>query len=202
MFAMAGMAMADSQDPGILVEDGDPTPMPITVDLGLVQPNGQGMVTFDFINDSGGIVDELEFMVQIAKSLPNSVIQNAFSISQGGAGYFKNDTISYDPTTGVLTYLFDGVNPSDHDEMCPTPDQEINEQEGIPACGVFHVTLTGWVDSAMFGNTTLYNGRPTFTASFMDSPEPSTIAFSGLGLLLLGAVVERRRRKAIALTRH
>jgi len=195
--------MADSQDPGILVEDGDPTPMSITTDLGLVQPNGQGMVTFDFINDSNGIVDELEFMVTINTGLSQSLINDAFSISQGGGlGYFKNDTISYNSTTGVLTYLFSGVDPSDNDEFCPNPDPEVNEQEGIPPCGVFHITLSGWVDDANFMGTQLYSGTPTFTNSFADSPEPSTIAFSGFGLLILAAVVERRRRKAAALIRR
>jgi hypothetical protein len=202
LFGLAGVAMADSQDPGILVEGGDPMPMDITVDLGNVQPNGQGMVTFDFINNSNGIVDDLEFMVTIAKGLSNSVIQSAFSISQGGAGYFLNDTISYNSTTGVLKYQFDGVKPSDGDEMCPHPDQEFNEQEGIPACGVFHITLTGWVDNASFMGTQLYSGRPTFTNSFADAPEPSTIAFSGIGLLMLAAVIEFRRRKAEALARR
>jgi len=201
--------MADSQDPGILVEDGDPTPMSITTDLGLVQPNGQGMVTFDFINDSNAIVDQLEFMVDIEGGLSQSVINSAFSISQGvGNGYFLHDTISYipvdpvHPTQGLLTYDFFGVNPSDGDESCPSPDQEVNEQEGIPACGVFHITLTGWVDNANFMGTQLYSGRPTFTNSFTNSPEPSTIASSGLGLLILAAVVERRRRKAAALARR
>jgi len=176
----------------------------ITTDLGNVQPNGQGLVTFDFINDSNGIVDELEFMVTINMGLSQSVINNAFSISQGGGlGYFKNDTISYNSTTGVLTYLFSGVDPSDNDEFCPNPDPEANEQEGIPECGVFHITLSGWVNDANFMGTQLYSGTPTFTNSFADSsPEPSTIAFSGLGLLILAAVVERRRRKAAALIRR
>jgi len=201
LFALAGVAMADTQDPGIAVIDGDPPPpMDITTNLGNIQPNGNGSVTFDFINNSGGIVDQLEFTVTIAKGLSQSLINSAFSISQGGAGYFLHDTISYNSSTGVLSYDFYGIKPSDGDEGCHQ-DPEINEQEGIPLCGVFHVTLTGWVNNANFGGTPLYTGLPTFTNSFMDAPEPSTIAFSGLGLLMLAAVVERRRRKAVALSK-
>jgi len=202
-FAAVGIALADTVDPGdpgIAVIGGDPPPpMDITTDLGNIQPNGNGNVSFDFVNNSGGIVDELKFTVTIDKGLSTSLVDRAFSISQGGAGYFLHDTVSYSSTTGVLTYDFFGVNPPDGDEGCHQ-DNEFNEQEGIPLCGVFHVTLTGWVNNASFDRTQLYSGLPTFTDSFADvAPEPSTVAFSGLGLLMLAVVVELRRRKAATL---
>ncbi len=198
---------------GIEAIGGDPpNPLLISTQFGQVQatsetfcgsaatpPLPEGDCTFVFENNTGAIVNSLEFNMDIATGLTKADIASTFTCSQGGLGYFLHCAIAYNSTTGDLDYLLSGVKPPDGDEKCPG-DCEINEQEGIPLDGIFRIELTGWVATATVGDPMMVfpNGLPSFTDSFT-TPEPSSLFTLGIGCLLLAGVVEvRRRRKALS----
>src|SRR5271169_1739250 len=198
---------------GIAVDGGDPCQF-IAANITDVQPTltatNPGNFCYDLTNTAGGIVTSITFQIQIDAGLQDpdyltdpedhgvdDFVADNFTCDQGGAGYFKDCNITYDKGTGVLTYLFSGVNKPDGDESCTSTDHEINEQEGIPPCGMFHVTLTGWVANATVGDPIqIYMNLPTFDNSETVTPEPSTLFSLGSGLLLLVGVVQFRRRRS------
>jgi hypothetical protein len=111
------------------------------------------------LEDNTGTITSLTFMTLINPNLPQASIKADFtcgqdSLGQGGLGYFLHCAVGYTPTNGlglthgVLTYSFFGVEAPDPDELCPTQDCEINEQEGLPAGGSFFVHLLGWIPDA------------------------------------------------------
>jgi hypothetical protein len=203
------VALADDIDPFVDVFGGDPTEVinlgGITNGFVNVQPNDNADTTiYQLFNDTGSIVTSLKIETTIDTGLNAFFVEHtAFSISQGGAGYFKNQSLTYTPGTGDLIFSFSGVNPGNGDETCGLPgspaDCEINEQEGIPPGGTFTVQLGGWSNNASFNGTPLYSGQPHFTDSFTDeAPEPAMFLASGAGLLLIVGMVQFRRRRLAA----
>jgi len=208
---------------GIAVDGGDPpaSPFVISTQLGDVQPTGSncdaltGDCTYVFNNDTGAIITSLSFSMDINPGLGGSTqtslrkfIRDNFQCTQDSfGGYFLHCNVTYDQPTGLLTYSLYGVRRPEGDELCPTKDCELGEHEGIPPAvpgyDQFRIVLTGWVEDAPIttdGN--LYDGTPpTFTNSFTATPEPSTVLFSGIGLVLLAGFGELRRRKTAALKR-
>ncbi|HLG95035.1 MAG TPA: PEP-CTERM sorting domain-containing protein [Bryobacteraceae bacterium] len=200
LFAFPGVGLAI----GIDVIGGDPCQL---VTLSQVQASGNvdanGNACFDLANQANGIITSLMFQVTINPGLdPNgNLIKDApFTCGQGGAGYFLNCNITYNSSNGVLDFMFSGVNRADRDEGCPSPDCEINEQEGIPPGGLFHIDLTGWIATATVNDPQQIfpnNQLPEFTNT-ETIPEPSTVYSSIIGFLLLAGIVELRRRKRAA----
>ena len=209
---------------GIGVKGGDPigTTFDVSTQLGVVQPTSSscdattGDCTFIFNNDTGAIISSLMFSVTIAPNLTdpgpndNDLVADNFQCSQDSAttGYFKTCNVAYDPTSGLLTYSFSGVNSSDRDESCPAKDCELGEKEGIPPAALgypqFRIVLTGWLANATVNDPQpiFPNGLPTVTSDFTTIPEPSTLFALVVGMvLLLGAVELRRRRAPAALHR-
>ena len=198
------LSRATTMDPGIILDGTDPdfTELGgITNGLNGVQATSPD-ITYGLENDTG-IIQSVTFAMIINTGLPNKAINNGFSCSQdstgnGTDGYFLHCSVDYNKTTGALTFNFFGVKPPDDDELCPAQDCEAHEQEGIPPGASFFVHLTGWVDDASVDDPIqLYNGAPpTFTNSFTaSSPEPSGTVAAGVGLLLVAAFVEIRRRR-------
>ena len=196
--ALPGVALA-AGDPTILIDAGDPDPLLLSQDLNQVQPNGTDPLTFDFLNDTGGIVTSFTFTTHINPGL--NTVPTSFQFTP--SGYFLTGAVEYNPIdpNGTLTFKFFGVNPPDNDEFTPG-DDEANEKEGIPLNGTFHITLQGWVSGACSGGNDpcfgeqLYSGLPTFQNSFTATPEPS--AWMLLGTAILGAGLAFRRRNRAA----
>ena len=204
---------------------------------------------FEFENDTGAVINSLEFEAFIDTGLtvsnttivyntanpngevtsgpgspsdpsdPNPILAN-FSCAQqltitGSPvnGFFQNCTVTYNTTTGDLSYLFSGTVP-------PFPDtgENVNrddwhsEQAGIPFCpvglpatecdvnnpsdpnndfdrGLFTIGFEGFqADSTAAAD---YNSPLSFTGSYT-VPEPSYVLLLVSGLFLLWFV---RRRK-------
>jgi hypothetical protein len=182
-----------SGDPNVVIDSGDPNPLSLVHDLANVQPDGTSPLTFDFLNDSGGIVIDFRFQTTINTRLsPGDA--GSFTCT---TGYFLNCTISYSSSTGILIYHAYGVNPPDGDEVYPE-DTEQGEHEGIPIGAPFHITLTGWVSDATASNgDELYSGLPTFTNSFVAAPEPTGLMLLGTALLLAAGVRRFRSRSVL-----
>jgi hypothetical protein len=189
LFAFSCAAMASLVDPGMVIDSGDPNPIPISTGINTVAANGiTDPLTFDFVNDLNQIIIGFTFQTTVA---PHLTSPNFFSCS---SGYFLHCEADYNSTTGNLEYIFSGVHPSDHDEACGH-DIEHNEKEGIPLCGKFHITLTGWTNA-----TGLYDDthRPgAFINTVEAVPEPSSVFMVLTGLLLLAGVAELRRRRQL-----
>jgi PEP-CTERM motif-containing protein len=203
---------------GIEAIGGDPPdPLSLTTSIGTVQATPSefcgaaatpalpaGDCTFIFENNTGLIVTGLDFNFDIATGLTQAEINDTFTCSQGGAGYFLNCAITYTASTGDLNYQFSGVKPPDGDETCGLPgspsDCEINEQEGIPLDGIFRIELTGFLADATVGDpiSVFPNGLPEISSDFTTTPEPSTLFPLGIGLLLLAGAFQFRRRKALS----
>jgi hypothetical protein len=204
---------------GIGVIGGDP-PGLVSTDLGEVQAtgsfcDGDGNCTYVFNNDTGGIITSLSFSTVIATGLTQTEIDNAFTCTQVGqfpVGYFLTCNPSdYNPSTGELTYEFEGVLPPGAGETCPDgncdPDQRGIPPDTDPMDKEFQITLSGWVstatvDDSMGSPTPLFgpNGVQSFTNDFTSTatPEPSTLAFLAIALLLSVGVAQLRRRKLTA----
>ena len=198
LLPLPAILQAKPIDPGIIVDSTDPPAINlfgVTNGINGVQPTGDAAVVYQ-LEDNTGIIQSLTFDLTINTGLPQKDIRNGFSCGQNGRGYFLHCTITYDPNTGDLKYMFFGVRPPEGDELCPQKDCEVNEQEGIPPGGTFFVHLNGWVSDATVGDPdTLYSGLPEFSNSFVATPEPSALWVVGIALLLLASVVELRRRR-------
>ncbi|HJT88753.1 MAG TPA: hypothetical protein VJ732_12875 [Bryobacteraceae bacterium] len=185
--ALPTILLGDMLDPGIIIDSGDPGPIPITSGINNVGPTGATPVTFDFINNTSLII-QFEFQTTINPGLTQQQISDNFSCTNP-ANYFQKCSIGYDSSNGNLTYTFFDTLPADADET--GTDTEIDEFEGIPTNGLFHITLDGWTsDATGTGGVQLYSGLPEFTNSFETAvPEPSA-AF----LLITGVAVLCSRR--------
>ena len=201
---LPALSRASILDPGIILDGTDPdfTELGgITNGLNGVQATSPN-ITYG-LEDNTGIVQSVTFDMIINPGLRQKDIRNGFSCNQdstgnGGKGYFLHCSIDYNANTGELSFNFFGVKPPDADERCPQRDCEVNEQEGIPPGASFFVHLFGWVpDASVDDPVQLYNGAPpTFTNTFTaSSPEPSGTVAAAVGLLLVAAVVEIRRRR-------
>jgi hypothetical protein len=200
LMAIPSVAMADLADPGIGFQGGDP-PCDFSINVTDINPtiqpqNTAGTTNYCVTNNAGAIITSLDFDMTIATGLSKSFVDSIFSISQiSGKADFLHDTLTYTSSTGDLNFDFFGVKKPDGDEGCPGKSADIGEREGIPAGCVFTIELSGWVDN--LDNGRIYgSGLPDFKSSFTTAPEPSTLLLQGIGLLLLAAVVEFRRRSS------
>ena len=187
----SGVAVSASsllQDPQILIDSGgDATPISIPPGLNIAQPCGSATCSYDFLNDTPNIVTGFNFKTTINTGLSGEEA-SLFTCADPG-GYFSTCKTTYDPSTGILQYFYSGVNPPDGDEG--GTDTEAGEQEGIPLQGHFIITLQGWTENdALFVNGTPPSLSNTFST---DAPEPSVAITLGSGLLLLAAMLRRRR---------
>lgn len=194
--ALPTILLGDMLDPGIIIDSGDPGPIPITSGINNVGPTGTTPVTFDFINNTSLII-QFEFQTTINPGLTQQQISDNFSCSNP-AGYFLMCSIGYDSSNGDLTYTFSDTLPPDGDEN--GSDSEIGQFEGIPTNGLFHITLNGWTSGATgTGGVQLYSGLPEFTNSFETAvPEPSAAFLLLTGLAALGSRRWYLRRKRAA----
>ena len=185
-------ALADPTpvDPEILIDVGFGSPG-ITVPPGVnsVQPCGSNSCTYDFINDTGGIITGFRFQTTVNTGLSSSL----FTCSDPKM-YFLGCSANYTSATGNLEYVFTGVKPPDGDENI-TQDTEFFEQEGIPVGGDFVITLNGWQQNTeIFPN----NGTPLqLDNAFTATPEPSQLVLLAVASLLLVSIagIVRRREK-------
>jgi hypothetical protein len=186
-----GIALSASpllQDPQIVIDSGgDATVISVPPGINEAQPCGSATCSFDFINDTASIVTGFNFKTKINTGL-SSEDASLFTCADPG-GYFIGCNTTYDPLTGILQYFYSGVNPADADEN--GSNTEAGEQEGIPPQGHFIITLQGWTEN----DTLFVKGTPpqlnnTFST---DSPEPAVALTLGSGLLLLAAMLRRRR---------
>jgi hypothetical protein len=134
LFALSVVAMADLVDPKITTGGGDPSAcysspiMDITTGINMVQavPTCNDAV-YNFINNLdnfpkqenyAAIITGFTFQTTLAEHLTGADAD--FTCDAGG--YFKECNGSYNPSTGVLDYVFSGVNPADGDEYCNAND--------------------------------------------------------------------------------
>jgi hypothetical protein len=228
LLALPGIASAI----GVGVIGGDP-PGLVTTDLGEVQATGvepcpspntdPSDFCYVFNNNTGGIITSLSFSADIAMNLPtgsdglptnNGV--DVFACTQVGQfveGYFLGCNITYDSTTGALTFLFSGVNPPQGAEVCPSgncaPSQRGIPPDTIPTDPEFTIELLAWTGdaTAQMGPDSppvdVFIGGvvPVLTNTFTATPEPSTLAFLAIAFLLTAGAAQLRRRKLMALRR-
>jgi hypothetical protein len=174
-------------DPEILI-DSDCCSIPITSGINQVQPTGAQTVTYDFFNDTPGTITSFVFQTMINANLSPQAASSFTCMDN--AGFFLGCVVHYDPPTGNLQYSFSGTNPLDDDE---TLESEVGEQEGIPPNGHFKITLQGWVPDVTSAGEELYSNVPTLTNDFTQTPEPAAALTLGTGLLILGAMLRRKR---------
>jgi hypothetical protein len=227
---LAALPFAASASRLISCSSCDPTPVV------LFNLNGTGALdvlltsspdqAFSYENDTGAVINSLEFDALIATGLGDTTIVNG-AVTSGApagsntiyqnftcdqiAGFFQNCTITYNSTTGDLSYLFAGIGPPS------PPNANINfgdwqgEKAGIPACpaqyastptqcydpsgldydrGLFTLDFQNFNTNPDYTNP---NSPPTFTGSYtVATPEPSFVLLLVSGLFLLWFV---RRRK-------
>lgn len=170
-------------DPRILIDTGGDA-LPLSTNLGVVQPCGAPHCAFDFFNDLGVFVTSFTFEALVNKDLQN--IQNLFTCADP-SHFFMGCTVDYTAATGDLKFLFAGVVVVANGVDPPGP-------HGIPPGANFFIALDGWVD-----NETIFPGGdpPEINGSFTTittSPEPSAWLTLGTGLMLLAGMAYRRRR--------
>lgn len=179
---------------------------------------------FSYENDTGAVINSLEFDALIATGLGDTTIVNGV-VTEGVAdntifqnftcdqiaGFFQNCTITYNSTTGDLSYLFAGTGTPN------PPNANINfgdwqgEEAGIPACpaqyaatpaqcydpsgldydrGLFTIAFNDFNTNPDYIDP---NSPPSFMGSYtVLTPEPSYVLLLVSGLFLLWFV---RRRK-------
>jgi len=183
-------------DPEILI-DSDCCSTPISSGINSVVLTGAQTVTYDFFNDTSNMITSFNFATKINSGLSDQAAAS-FTCADPG-GYFLNCSAQYMPSGFFvcngsqcnLQYLFSGVNPTDDDE---TLEPEIGEQEGIPPGGHFKITLAGWTSGATASTgEQLYSGLPMLHNDFTQSPEPAVAFTVGTGLLVLAAMLRRKR---------
>lgn len=189
---VAGTAAPLFNDPQILIDTGGDS-LPISTSIGIAQPCSPGPCTFDFFNDTGGILTNFTFETTINTGLSAAAI-NSFTCADP-SGFFLNCNIHYVSSSGDLKYLFNGVNPPDGDENL---EPELNEHEGIPPLGHFIIRFTGWQEDLKVGDEQVYAGVPATTNNFETTaaPEPGAALAVGTGLLLLATMLRRRTVRA------
>ena len=179
-------------DPEILI-DSDCCSIPITSGINQVQPTGAQTVTYDFFNDTPDVITSFVFQTMINANLSPQAASSFTCVDN--AGFFLGCAVHYDPPSGNLQYSFSGTLPLEGDE---TQEPEIGEQEGIPPNGHFKITLQGWTPDVMSAGEELYSNVPNLDNTFVqtpipESPEPASVFTLGTGLLILGAMLRRKR---------
>ncbi len=187
----AGVAATGSPlflDPQILIDTGGDS-LPISTNIGIAQPCSPGPCTFDFFNDTGGILTKFTFETTINTGLSAAAI-NSFTCADP-SGFFLHCSINYTSSSGDLKYLFKDVLPPEGDE---TIEPEIGEHEGIPPLGHFIIRFTGWQQNLTVGDEQLYKGVPATinTVETTATPEPSAGLAIGTGLLLFATLWRKR----------
>jgi hypothetical protein len=188
----APLLLPPIHDPEILI-DSDCCSIPITTGINQVQPTGAQTVTYDFFNDTPDVITSFVFQTMINTGLSPQAASSFTCMDN--AGFFLGCTVHYDSISGNLQYSFSGTNPLEGDE---TQESEIGEQEGIPPNGHFKITLQGWTPDVMSAGEELYSNVPNLDNTFVqtpitDSPEPAAVLTMGTGLLVLAAMLRRRR---------
>jgi hypothetical protein len=187
---------------------------------------------FEYENDTDAVIGSLEFDGTIDKGLTSSnttIVYNTANpngeVTSGPtsgnpilanfqcdqvAGFFQNCTVTYNTTTGALSYVFAGTGQPD------PPNANINygdwqgEEAGIPSCpagfaatecdapsgsdydrGLFELDFQGFQAGTPAAMD--YNGPLSFTGNYtVVTPEPSFVLLLVSGMFLLWFV---RRRK-------
>ncbi|HEY1337571.1 MAG TPA: hypothetical protein VGF59_08675 [Bryobacteraceae bacterium] len=205
--AFSPVAAMAAGDPTILIDLGGDSPA-FTTGFGNVQPvsatncDGFGNCDYDFFNDTG-LITELKFEMDINAGLNPALVADNFpcaGASHDPALFFGNCTVTYNQSSGHLTFDFLATEPPDGDETPPNVDaNEPFEDEGIPTGQHFVIHLQGWAanltDTVDHTNTPIYSGTPTFTNSFVAMPEPAAPLLLGLDLLFVSGIVAVIRRK-------
>jgi hypothetical protein len=209
----AALPIAASAAKIILCSTCDPLPIPITPTnnaLDQVQASSTtgGDLSLEFVNLTGVIMDNLVFGTTIDTGLSTQMLESDGDFTcQAPNSYFLSCMVTYDPTTGALTYDYYGVNPPSFLDL---PGVVILEDvigagfgdTGIPNLGVFTVQMSGWnadltdpvTGQQLYG--TPGNPFPTFQNGY-NVPEASTalILLSELSLLAVGLAVFGRKLK-------
>jgi hypothetical protein len=239
---LAALPFAASASKLISCSSCDPTPVVLTsldgtgaLDVALANVADQ---VFEYENDTSAIISSLEFDAAIESGLtssnttivydtanPNGEVTSGQSSSpiltnfqcgqldsSGTLGFFQSCTVTYNTTTGDLSYLFAGIGQPD------PPNSNINfgdwhgEEAGIPSCpaqflpaqcdtpsgddfdrGLFELEFQGFqAGSAASADYINPNAPPDFTGSYTITPEPSYVLLLVSGLFLLWFI---RRRK-------
>jgi hypothetical protein len=160
------------------IKAGDPPPpTPISVGINEIEADGvTSPLTFDFINNLGLTIDGFTFETTVVPDFTGPLTCTSL--------LFASCTPTYTPSSGLLEYVFAGLNPA-------------TGAVGIAPGEVFDITLIGWTDA-----TGLYNAdhppEPLMGTIETVTPEPSSVAALMAGLLMLIGVAEfRRRRQAL-----
>jgi len=179
LFAVSAVVFGDSFDPGITIKAGDPPPpLPISTGINDVQADGvTSPLTFDFFNDLGLTIDGFTFETTVVPDFTGPLSCTTL--------LFASCMADYTPSSGLLEYVFAGLNPA-------------SGAVGIAPGAPFTITLVGWTDA-----TGLYDAdhppQPFMNTVETVTPEPTTAAGVLTGLLLLVGIVElRRRQQALA----
>jgi hypothetical protein len=176
-----------------------------TIDSGLIGSDPNTTIVYNQANPNGEVT---------SGPTTNNPILTLFQCGQldssGTLGFFQSCTVTYNNTTGDISYLFAGIGPPD------PPNANINfgdwhgEEAGIPSCpageapsfcddpsgndfdrGLFELDFEGF--QAGTAASADFNGPLSFTGSYtVLTPEPSYGLLLVSGLFLLWFV---RRRK-------
>lgn len=182
----------DSNDPHIGVTEDGLGPLPVSEDLGVVQPDSTACIdnggdcSFIFYNNTPGIIDAFTFDTSFTPTANFSPPTSAEApldytcVNPNGYGYFLSCSATLTEVNGVdyLDYSFYGVDPTSLGNPYANGNPTGNP-EGIAPGDVFYVTLDGWTNG--FQNLTLTN---TFSV-----PEASSVLILLTELLLFAGVV-------------
>jgi len=171
---------------------------------------------FEFENDTGAVINSLEFDATIQSGLNVSNVLANFQCAQLDVnnnpvpGFFQSCTVTYNTTTGELSYLFAGTGPPNGPNFNINFGDWQNEQAGIPSCpageppsycnggpdtdrGLFALEFAGFqAGSPASADYTDPNSPPSFMGSYTAIPEPSYVLLLVSGLFFLWFA---RRRK-------
>ena len=233
---LAALPFAASASRLISCSSCDPTPVVLTslngtgaLDVTLANVADQ---VFEYENDTSAVINSLEFDAAIQSGLtssnttivyntanPNGLVTSGPSSSpiltnfqcgqldsSGTLGFFQNCTVTYNTTTGDLSYLFAGTGLP----LPPNANKNFGdwhgEEAGIPSCpvgfapsqcydpsgldydrGLFELDFQGFqAGSPASADYTNPNSPPGFTGSYtVATPEPSFVLLLVSGLFLL-----------------
>ena len=192
--AFSTIAMADRIDPRMIIDSGDPAPIPISTGVNSVLPDGTSFSqTFDFVNDLGVVIVGFDFRTVVAPGFDPLDFTCA-------SGYFLNCVATYNDVSGDLRYLFSGVNPPDPGDVLDTSvfpfDDFANEMKGIPLHGLFHITIEGFNTEGLFDDQ---HPIMAFSGTVLtEVPEPSALLVLLASFVLMAGMLELRRRRQSA----
>jgi len=194
LLAISVVGLAQTNDPQIHITEDGLGPLPVTQDLGDVQPdqtaceNNNGTCSLIFINNTNQIIDGFTFESTFAQtpSFSPPTSQQDPQDYQCGSGYFLTCSATLTLTNGVYTldFTFSGVDP----QSDGNPYENGNPNglpEGILPGDTFYITLVGWNDG--FQNVSLTN-------SFAVPEASSALVLLTELSLLVGVVAIFRRR--------